>query len=1608
MRVQERKHRSWKQNLALLFCFALLLQLTPFGAFAWAPTSGEYSAAAGGDYLLASDVFSDTISYKLVQGSLNTSWNTGSPPSGITMDKDGFVVTANFDVPTQNQLVYDRDAAYTGGNDTLGDALDAKLTAGDYIENGDVVVFPLAEGLYLASNLTGDIFAEEGGSSIKIGTYKITNTTASTDPVKDNKIVAVLTFDDGVTGDATDPNNVFGANSAYVRAEATFTGTFAGSNLSWSDKVVVGGEVIGVNEAEYDIVKTAGTPALVGTNYEVEWTVTITGKPATKISPLNGYTFSDTLSAGQTYVASSFSVVTSNSSGSSNSAVTVPTATGLALTYAFGAGDNTSAVVTFKTSVPASSLTGVPKANSDKWAFPIANTAELKQDDKVVASDEGTANVEIDMLDKTGVRVATGGLQQKEKMLWTVTVNPNKVNMTGPAVLNDLLSGRTQYPRYAVLVNETFAGTVNATNINTISTSTTGVVGVVAFSTGTDYAIASQSSLAGSDWVARGSGTSFDFDLGAAVGGDLGAHIYTLYYLTETNNLFTTELPVDAINVKNTATLNGTTVAEFEYPLYATSFSKGVMNTPGWVRPEEGGSTFSGNLVSIPSGGYGVPAVQWRLTVNHTGWDVASVPKVMIYDLLVHGDEGYFEDMTIEANQTAAALAVMDWTIGTIIDGAGHTGIAIGTTKIGGLPQVTTTRGSIVPSNFMRYVTGSIGFTAPPTSPSTKNETGVSYSVYKVYNGSEYVADLVVIETTANTQPHAAVQFKAEITNPDIIITNGDKTVTNTDTGTVYNDVSGRVRNYGIWYYDHSTMKAKYALRYAYIRSEMLKKSAVAIDGAFDWTTFAANPMAAALAEDDGSNGYNYVDNSAIFRLDVNKNKVDIHGLVDKDAAATVTEVTITDTLPTGWEFRTYEEDSTKADASGAVTIDKDNFEDYMAIYLTSSTKVTAGTFDTYFSGGEIDGDTLTLTYQNTKAAQIVSLAIFYKAGPTAATLAADYDETHAVLTPTVPNKAKLTVTFDGSPETTATVEDEQIVLSSYNILTKTGERLDDVDASLGGTTTGVASIKWTMDYMPQAGNSPATKEFGARLVDKIPDGVVLITTGDGSVGNPILPDLAYIQLFKLKLLPDGSYAKDGSALSLTAVEEVHTYFEAGEVSYNPTTRELIVDLPTGDGTVAYRLEVITPVSDTGNLENEVALQDADGDVHTAAVIVEVSSASASALLKTGASFTVLKKDKTTNAAMAGVVFRLETVTGRVLQTATTKADGTLMFGLLPEGTFHLVEETPASYKPVTTPFVITVSSGKMVAMAGGGAPATTPEFTILNVLADAGYLVLKKTVSGAASTSTAFDFTVTLHHTSAFAVDYTDPTGSHTSASATDHSIDVTLKATETATFNDLPKDATYTVTETGIGSHTVTAFVKDVQQNASAFVVAGSDAALDNGIAIGNGATEVRFNNHIAAPVGPTDPGDPDPTPTPDVTPDVTPEVTPTDPTPTPTDTDGGTTTTPGGETTTTPAPTVPPGIPGGGGGGIVPFEKDDGEVIFVQLDEDGTPLGKWVQNEDGEWELLELLEDEIPRGAFLPKTGSMLITGIFIAGAAMTAGGLILGRKRKEEDEENADAE
>ena len=101
------------------------------------------------------------------------------------------------------------------------------------------------------------------------------------------------------------------------------------------------------------------------------------------------------------------------------------------------------------------------------------------------------------------------------------------------------------------------------------------------------------------------------------------------------------------------------------------------------------------------------------------------------------------------------------------------------------------------------------------------------------------------------------------------------------------------------------------------------------------------------------------------------------------------------------------------------------------------------------------------------------------------------------------------------------------------------------------------------------------------------------------------------------------------------------------------------------------------------------------------------------------------------------------------------------------------------------------------------------------------------------------------------------------------------------------------------------------------------------------------------------------------------------------------------PDGPTPTTPTPTPTDDDDDNGGGGT-----GGGGTELVDLEDEDVARSDFGSSEVEEE---ELEEEEVPRGAFLPKTGSILMTGLLIAGAALTGSGLFLGRKRKEEEEE-----
>ena len=193
------------------------------------------------------------------------------------------------------------------------------------------------------------------------------------------------------------------------------------------------------------------------------------------------------------------------------------------------------------------------------------------------------------------------------------------------------------------------------------------------------------------------------------------------------------------------------------------------------------------------------------------------------------------------------------------------------------------------------------------------------------------------------------------------------------------------------------------------------------------------------------------------------------------------------------------------------------------------------------------------------------------------------------------------------------------------------------------------------------------------------------------------------------------------------------------------------------------------------------------------------------------------------------------------------------------------------------------------------------------------------------------------------------------------------TLKGGQSKTINGIPHGVTYTVTE--------------AEANKDGYTTTSTSASGTISAELSEAVFVNTKNKVVITPPSPTPMPEPDPLPEPDPDPETDPEPSPTpdpkpedpeepppDPTPGPgpgsgPDTDPG----PDGED---PAP--PPYIPGGTDHYVPPapigsdntLEWDDELEMWIELDEDGVPLGAWYWDEDEE---MWIFDDEIPLGEF-----------------------------------------
>lgn len=215
--------------------------------------------------------------------------------------------------------------------------------------------------------------------------------------------------------------------------------------------------------------------------------------------------------------------------------------------------------------------------------------------------------------------------------------------------------------------------------------------------------------------------------------------------------------------------------------------------------------------------------------------------------------------VTVDAKgQTIPDLKAYD----LLVYGTGTSGFDI--TKVTGIPSGVTAT-DLTPRYSQKYVDNSFA------------GTGLTIMVHPIMQDGVRVADLLEITGFSMTELNTFT-FDSQIVNPDIFAGNTTSTIYNTATlfsvNTKLNSATANV-SYG----NKSLSK------------EMLNREA------------AADPAAGVNNITQNMNeGFDYVDKSVIFRLSINGDGIDLSNLTNA-VGDTLGTVTVTDTLPEGWEF---------------------------------------------------------------------------------------------------------------------------------------------------------------------------------------------------------------------------------------------------------------------------------------------------------------------------------------------------------------------------------------------------------------------------------------------------------------------------------------------------------------------------------------------------------------------------------------------------------------------------------------------------------------------------------------------------------------------------------
>ncbi|QIB69343.1 hypothetical protein Ami103574_08400 [Aminipila butyrica] len=589
--------------------------------------------------------------------------------------------------------------------------------------------------------------------------------------------------------------------------------------------------------------------------------------------------------------------------------------------------------------------------------------------------------------------------------------------------------------------------------------------------------------------------------------------------------------------------------------------------------------------------------------------------------------------------------------------------------------------------------------------------SGLKVTVHTIKDSSgKAVADVLVItqadESALDSAKAHNFTYDTLITNPDIYASNNGGTLKNTAT----------------LFSDSSVITSAEAQKT--VSSDMLKKSVL-------------------------NGGFDYIDKSATFRIEVNNN-----GLTDATRDETTVDGTalgnlkVTDTLPAGWEFK---------EISGSAFILKNNSGNVISDYSSILT------YEGITKGTDSTPEAMTFIFKKLDKPYWIEV----KAGPKEVLLNDYFAEN---LTSTAWNSVAMTnehYSSSSNPTDTAKV----------TIISKILSKVYGKDIPTKGALT------WTVNYKPYE-----MEHLGEYITDKLPAGLDLRLNAQGNL------DLANgnITVTKLTLKQDGTY-EDGEALTQGALA---TY-----IAYDNTKRILTFTLP--DTHQAYRLMYVTDITGNPgtNLTNKVSLYGKDIMAEEEEQSYVVAQADADATFLRGGLIKISKKDISSK-LLTGAVFTLYAKdTMKIIKEGIYDAQGLIQLRTITPGEYILKEtKAPTGYKLTEKEWAVSIvtdsATGKVITSIDGNTDGNALKtLDVVNFQeGTVGNLNITKTVTGSeGEQDKEFEFTLNLGDNSTY--DYQKSDGT---SGKIHNGEKFTLKGGQSINIMNITKDISYSVSET------------------------------------------------------------------------------------------------------------------------------------------------------------------------------------------------------------------